>query len=131
MQTMLKGILEALCECHSLNWALCDIRLPNIIVTRAGSWFIIDCEHATRLGDELPDLKLKPTAPFAEAWTDLWMVSQILKLLKKGIEFDDGLEAAHKALEERTSTASAILKMDCFKDVNCLEGSCKVHTCMF
>ena len=34
MQTMLKGILEALCDCHGRNWALCDIRLPYIIVTR-------------------------------------------------------------------------------------------------
>ena len=131
MQTMLKGILEALRDCHGLNWALCDIRLPNIVVTRAGSWFIIDCEHATRLGDELPDLKLKPTTPFAEAWTDLWTVAQILDRLKEAIEFDDGLEEAHEVLKERTSTASAILKMDCFKDVKCLEGSCKVRTCMF
>jgi hypothetical protein len=82
-------IVTAIESVHLKNWCLLDLRWPNIIrvlrnfTSGPVRWFIIDCEFATRVGENLPltirHLIPQERGPKSSKCLDWYMLAQMLR----------------------------------------------------
>jgi hypothetical protein len=56
-QRWLGHVLQTLAACARLNWAIVDVRVPNVVLDMNQRWTVIDAaDHATPFGQPLPAL---------------------------------------------------------------------------
>lgn len=100
----------ALCHrFYELN-CLCSVGPVVALAAQSGHWFVIDCEHARRINDPLPQLVVRCAwAKTCSASTDLYMVGWLLQDLGRRFSLDDQPQTLQHLLLSKTDCFDAKL----------------------
>lgn len=117
MQVALKCIFLALQGCHALQWAINDIRWPNIIFVadiHGGKWWLIDCEHAQKFDSVFPRIRTYAVNPghVCNASSDLALVAALFVEVQEIVQGSDDLIQLQSVLQssrQRSKTSAAKL----------------------
>lgn len=100
-----RGPMHMQARCHrfyKLN-CLCPVAPVVVLAAQPGHWFVIDCEHARRINDPLPQLNVRCAwAKKCSASTDLYMVGRLLQDLGRRFSLDDQLQTLQHLLLSKT-----------------------------
>jgi len=99
----LKCIFLALQGCHALQWAINDIRWPNIIFVadiHGGKWWLIDCEHAQKFDSVFPRIRTYAVNPghVCNASSDLALVAALFVEVQEIVQGSDDFDPAAKCV---------------------------------
>ncbi len=115
MQVALKCIFLALQGCYALQWAINDIRWPNIIFVadiHGGKWWLIDCEHAQKFDSVFPRIRTYAVNPghVCNASSDLALVAALFVEVQEIVQGSDDLIQLQSVLQssrQRSKTSAA------------------------
>lgn len=124
LQSMVKGVLEALAACHQNGWCINGLQLSNRVVLANNSWKIKDAEKARRSGSTFPEMRGQPKQSTCRPSTDLLILSQMRDTLATSVSFDKMLCTVHALLRQQKRSAEELLHSRGWPEVKCHGQNC-------
>lgn len=105
--TALKNVTECLLQLHLCGYVHCDVRWSNLVFLN-DSWYLIDCEYACKLTDNMalldrstkirPKYVLNPTSPWNPSF-DMYQVAILIDESKLNFQTNQSLISLYQLLK--------------------------------